>query len=73
MNAIFQYEKFRGRCSQFTDAVEEAKRVLHEECERRLAVEAEQRTLRRARIQNGKHPAYKNGHPKSAEKKGGCV
>lgn len=70
MNAVFQYHKFKGRSSVFTDAVEQAKEVLRVECERRLALEAEQRQLRRARIQNGAHPDYRNGHPKSSEKRG---
>lgn len=54
--AFFQYEKFKGRTSQFTDAVEQAKQTLAEECERRLALEKEQRELRRARAMNGKLP-----------------
>lgn len=70
MNAIFQYHKFKGRTSAFTDAVEEAKETLRIECEHRLALEAEERVLRRARIQNGAHPDYRNGHPKSSEKRG---
>jgi len=70
MNAIFQYEKFKGRTSAFTDAVEDARITLAIECERRLALETEQRTLRRARILNGSHPDYRNGHPKDSEKRG---
>lgn len=70
MNAIFQYYKFKGQTSAFTDAVEQAREALKAECERRLALEAEQRVLRRARITNGKHPDFRNGHPKDGEKRG---
>jgi hypothetical protein len=59
--AQYQYEKFKGRTSMFTDAVEEAKETLRIECERRIALEKEQRELRLARITNGKHPDYRNG------------
>ena len=62
MNAIFQYEKFKGKSSQFTDAVETA-RAKH-------ARESEERILKRALIQNGRHPDYKKGHAKSKEKQG---
>jgi CO/xanthine dehydrogenase Mo-binding subunit len=68
--AIHQYEKFKGRTSAFTDAVEEAQEVLRIECARRLALEKEQRELRLARITNGKHPDFRNGHPKDGEKRG---
>lgn len=68
--AYYQYEKFKGQTSAFTDAVEEARETLRVECERRLALEKEERELRRARILNGKHPDYRNGHPKSGEKRG---
>lgn len=62
--AIFQYEKFKGRTSAFTDAVEEAQEVLRVECERRLAQEAEEKELRLAKITNGRHPDFRNGNPK---------
>lgn len=68
--AIYQYEKFKGRTSAFTDAVEEARETLRIECERRLALEKEQRELRLARIANGRHPDFRNGHPKDSEKRG---
>lgn len=42
---------------QYSSAVEEV-----------MARQKEAATLRLARIQNGTHPDYKNGHPKSAEK-----
>jgi hypothetical protein len=62
MNAIFQYEKFKGKSSQFTDAVEQA-RADH-------ARRSEEKILKRALIQNGRHPDYKKGHAKSKEKQG---
>ena len=45
--------------SRVSDVIEQQKAKHKEDCERRLA-----------RIQNGAHPDYKNGHPKHAEKFG---
>lgn len=56
--AYYQYIRTNGT-SRYTDAVEALK-----------AREKEDAVLRLARIQNGAHPDFKNGHPKSKEK--GC-
>lgn len=54
--AYFSYVKMNG-VGRYTDAVEEIK-----------AREKENAELRLARIHNGVHPDYKNGHPKDSEK-----
>lgn len=54
--AQFQYIREKG-LSRYTDAVESVK-----------AREKEEAELRLARIMNGAHPDYQNGHPKDAEK-----
>jgi hypothetical protein len=56
--AYTQYLRQRG-CGRVTEVVEQAKARHAEEC-----------ILRRARIANNAEPAYKNGHPKAAEKSG---
>lgn len=56
--AYHNYMKQKGTPPSLkSEAVEEAAAQHAEECELRLA-----------RIQNGKHPEYQNGHPKDAEK-----
>lgn len=54
--AFLAYTKFKGLRTE-TTVVDDAMRNHREECQLRLA-----------RIQNGKHPEYTNGHPKDAEK-----
>jgi hypothetical protein len=54
--AYFQYIKAKGM-GQYSSAVEEV-----------MARQKEAATLRLARIHNGTHPDYKNGHPKAEEK-----
>lgn len=54
-SAYTQFIKSKG--IRADDAVEQARALRQEEI-----------TLRLARIQNGVHPDYVNGHPKAAEK-----